>query len=57
MVGPRKIEPLDDAMVATLRTKTPAERLAMAFDCSRTVRVLIADQSRSPPFWVGRRER
>ena len=41
-LDPRKIELLDDAMVVVLRSKTPAERLAMAFDCNRTARLVIA---------------
>jgi len=35
----QSIELLDDAMVDVLRTKTPTERLAVAFDCNRLVRL------------------
>jgi hypothetical protein len=52
-LDPRKIELLDDAMVAVLRTKTPAERLAMAFDCNRTARLIIAGHLRTlHPDWT-----
>ena len=52
-IDPRKIELLDDAMVAVLRTKTPAERLAMAFDCNRTARLVIAGHLRTQhPDWI-----
>ena len=36
----RNIELIDDQMEALLRTKTPAERLAISFDCNRTMRLL-----------------
>ena len=52
-IDPSKIELLDDATVAILRAKTPAERLAMAFECNRTTRLLIADQLRMQhPDWT-----
>jgi hypothetical protein len=35
------IEVLDDAMVEVLRAKTPAERVAMAFDAERTMRLML----------------
>ncbi len=48
-----KIEWLDDAMVEVLRNKTPAERLAMAFDCNRTARLVIAAHFRANnPTWT-----
>ncbi len=52
-LDPRKIELLDDAMVMVLRAKTPAERLAMAFDCNRTARLVIAGHLRAcHPEWT-----
>jgi len=52
-LDPRKIELLDDAMVTVLRAKTPAERLAMAFDCNRTARLIIAGHLRARhPAWT-----
>ena len=36
-----RIEILDDAMVAVLRRKTPAERVAMVFDAERTMRLML----------------
>ena len=35
------VEILDEAIVAVLRKKTPAERLAMAFDAERTMLLLL----------------
>ena len=35
------IEVLDDAMVAVLRAKTPAERVAMVFDAELTMRLML----------------
>jgi hypothetical protein len=35
------IELPDDAVVALLRRKTPAERLAMVFDAERTMRLVL----------------
>ena len=53
MLDQRKIELLDDAMVAVLSAKTPAERLAMAFDCNRTARLVIAGHWRAlHPDWT-----
>jgi Rv0078B-related antitoxin len=53
MLNPLMIELLDDAMVRVLRTKTPAERLAMAFDCNRTARLIIAGHLRTQhPDWT-----
>ena len=39
---PRRIEILEPEMVAVLRDKTPAERVAMVFDANRTLRLRIA---------------
>ncbi|MDY7011294.1 MAG: hypothetical protein SVV80_11180 [Planctomycetota bacterium] len=36
-----QIEVVDDAVAEVLRRKTPAERVAMIFDCNRTMRLLI----------------
>jgi hypothetical protein len=50
---PHQIELLDDAMVEILRAKTPAERLAMAFDCNRTMRLRMAGHLRTRhPDWT-----
>jgi hypothetical protein len=47
-----RIELPDEAIVAVLRTKTPAERLAMALDCNRTARLLIEGHLRTQyPDW------
>jgi hypothetical protein len=47
-----QIECVDEAMAAILRTKTPAQRLAMAFAANRTARMLIAAGMRSRnPDW------
>ncbi len=35
------VELLDEAIVAVLRRKTPAERVAMIFDAERTMRLLL----------------
>ena len=40
-IDPRRIEILDDAVVEVLRRKTPAQRVAMAFDAERTMRQLL----------------
>jgi len=37
-----QIEVVDEAVAEILRRKTPAERLAMVFNCNRTMRLLIA---------------
>ncbi len=51
-VDPRRIEVLDDAIVELLRRKTPAERVAMAFDAERTMRLLLESHLRSRhPDW------
>lgn len=47
-----RIELLDDAMVQVLRTKTPAERIAMGLDCNHTARLRIEGHLRSEhPDW------
>lgn len=38
----RRIELLDEAMIEVLRKKTPAERLAVAFQCNRMMRLRLA---------------
>ncbi len=38
----RKIEILDDAVVESLRSMTPAQRLAISFECKRTMRLRMA---------------
>lgn len=49
----RRIEVVDDAIAEILRRKTPAERLALAFDCNRTVRLRIESHLRSAhPEWT-----
>ncbi|MGQ0633153.1 MAG: hypothetical protein ACT4QC_00970 [Planctomycetaceae bacterium] len=49
----RRIEVVDDAIAEILRRKTPAERLAMAFDCNRTVRLRLKGHLRSVhPDWT-----
>jgi len=46
------LEMLDDAVVAMLRTKTPAERIAMASAAHRTAREMLAAQvHRMHPDW------
>ena len=40
-IDPRRIEILDAAVVEVLRRKTPAQRVAMAFDAERTMRRLL----------------
>ncbi|MSR53710.1 MAG: hypothetical protein EXS09_10540 [Gemmataceae bacterium] len=37
-----QIEVMDEAIAAVLRLKSPAERIAMASDCNRTARDLVA---------------
>jgi len=47
-----RIEVVDDAIAAILRKKTPAERLALAFDCNRTVRLRLTAHFQSVhPEW------
>ena len=40
-IDPRRIEVLDEAVVEVLRAKTVAERVAMAFDAERTMRLML----------------
>ncbi len=40
-VDPRRIEILDEAVVEVLRRKTPVQRVAMALDAERTMRLLL----------------
>jgi hypothetical protein len=52
VVDPRRIEILDEAVVEVLRAKTVAERLAMAFDAERTMRLMLEAHLRSQhPDW------
>ena len=41
-IDPQRIEVVDDCMVPILRAMTMAERLAIAFDCNKTVRLRLA---------------
>lgn len=51
-LDPRTIELLDADMVRVLRALTPAQRLAAAFDCQRTARLVIAGHLRDAhPDW------
>jgi hypothetical protein len=43
---PDKFEVVDDAMAEVLRTKSPAERIAIVSDANRTARVLAAAGAR-----------
>ena len=46
------VELLDEAMVAVLRRKTPAQRLAMAFAANRTMRLRLEGHLRTRhPHW------
>lgn len=47
-----QIEVVDDAIAAILRGKTPAERIAMAFDANHTARLVIesAERARHPEW-------
>ena len=52
-VDPRRIERLDPAVIAMLRTKTPAERLAMGFASHDLVRLRLAGHFRTlHPEWT-----
>jgi hypothetical protein len=47
-----RIEILDDAVVQVLRSKTPAQRLAMVFAANRTMRLRLEGHLRSVhPDW------
>jgi hypothetical protein len=51
--SPEQIELLDDAMVEVLRRKTPAQRLAMAFEANRFARLrLEAHLHAMHPDWT-----
>ena len=51
-LDPGQIEVLDEAMVAVLKAKTPAERVMIGFDCQRTVRrVITAHLCTQHPEW------
>jgi len=52
-LAPLSIELLDEATVAVLRGKTPAERLAIAFACNRTMRLRLAGHFKTRhPDWT-----
>lgn len=47
-----QIEVVDDAVAAILRKKTPAQRVAMVFDCNATMRKMVAGRLRARhPDW------
>jgi hypothetical protein len=51
-LDPGQIEVVDDAVAQVLRSKTPAERIAMALAANRTARLLIAGALRTRhPDW------
>lgn len=51
-IDPRRIEVLDPVMVEVLRTKTPAEKVAMIGEANRTMRLLLEAHFRSNhPDW------
>lgn len=51
-LDPNRIELLDARVIEVLRSKTPAERLEMAFACNRTMRQLLEGHLRSRhPDW------
>jgi hypothetical protein len=51
-IDPRRIEILDDKMVEILRKKTSAERVAMAMDLAKTMRLLLESHLRyRHPDW------
>lgn len=55
---PKRIEVVDEAVAAILRTKTPAERLAMAFDAFETAwQMTTAQVQRHYPSWPDDRVR
>ena len=50
------VEILDEAIVRVLRSKTPAERIAMVFDAERTMRLMLrADLIWRHPDWSEQR--
>jgi len=49
---PSQIEVVDEATAAILRTKTPAERVALTCDAHRTAKLLLTAQvQRMHPDW------
>lgn len=49
---PKRIEVIDPEVAAILRTKTPAERIAMIFAANRTMRLVIEGRLRTDhPDW------
>jgi len=47
-----RVERMDEATLEMLRSKTPAERLAIAFDCNRTMRLRLEGHIRTyHPDW------
>lgn len=47
-----QIEVVDEAVAAILRQKTPAQRVAMIFECNTTMRLIIeASIRRRHPDW------
>ena len=47
-----RVERMDEATLQMLRSKTPAERLAIAFDCNRTMRLRLEGHIRTyHPDW------
>ena len=49
---PSQIEVVDEATAAILRTKTPAERVAMTCDAHRTAKLMLTAQvHRMHPDW------
>jgi hypothetical protein len=52
-MDPRRIEVVDEAVAEILRRKTPAEKIEMAFGCSRLIRQVIEGRIRSlHPGWT-----
>lgn len=52
-LDPNRIELLDPEMVAVMKSKSPAEKLAMAFASNRLVRLRLAGHFRTEhPDWT-----
>ncbi len=52
-IDPRRIELLDPLVKQILQSKTPEERLHMAFECNRTARTFMSAGLRSQhPEWT-----
>ena len=52
VLDPKRIELLHERVAEALRTKTPAQRLMMAFEANHTARLLIEGSLRSRyPDW------